>query len=225
MRNYSLFIDFDYTITTDDVGNRFYTYFSRGKNEPLVRKWLKREISTHECLNKEASLCRGTVDEFSAYIDKFEIDPGFRNLIALCRQEEIPHYILSDGLDFYINRILGRYDIEDVPIYCNVAEFSENGLQVSLPYWTANCASCGNCKGERIRKLKRENDIVIYIGDGLSDLCGTKEADIIFAKDDLAAFLREEGRDFIEYDNLNMVTDSLNKIFKTAQYKSVGQKG
>lgn len=225
MINYSLFIDFDYTITTDDVGNRFYTYFSRGENEPLVKKWLKREISTNECLNKEASLCRGTLNEFMAYIDKFEIDLGFHSLLALCRDEEIPHYILSDGLDFYIQRILDKYNIKDVPIYCNVAEFSNDGLQVKLPYWTPKCSSCGNCKGERIRKLKREDDLVIYIGDGLSDLCGTKEADVIFAKDDLASFLRQEGRDFIEYDDLYKVTENLKEILKSAQYKNAGQRG
>jgi len=225
MKNYSLFVDFDHTITMDDVGNRIYTYFSRGENEPLVKKWLKREISTHECLIKEAGLCRGTYDEFIAYVDKFEIDHGFKNLIALCRGEQVPMYILSDGLDFYINRILSRYDIYDVPVYCNVAQFSGNRMQVLLPYWTAKCASCGNCKGERIRKLKRQDDIVIYVGDGLSDLCGTKEADIIFAKDDLASFLQSESRNFIEYNDLYMVTDRLKEIFTTAQYKSAGQRG
>ncbi|NIP44383.1 MAG: hypothetical protein GWO41_07345, partial [candidate division Zixibacteria bacterium] len=67
--NYSLFIDFDYTITTDDVGNRFYTYFSQGKNEPLVKRWLDREISTLECLTGEAELCSGSREEFIEYVD------------------------------------------------------------------------------------------------------------------------------------------------------------
>jgi 2,3-diketo-5-methylthio-1-phosphopentane phosphatase len=217
MKSYSLFIDFDYTITTDDVGNRFYTYFSGGKNEPLVKRWLNREITTHECLTEEARLCRGSRAEFIEYVDKFEIDSGFTELVRLCSKAEIPLYVLSDGLDFYISHILKKYGISDIDIYSNKALFDNGNLKIELPYWTEECAACGNCKGERIRKLKREEDKVIYIGDGLSDLCGAREADLIFAKDDLARFLREESREYIEYENLFEVKDKLIGILNSAR--------
>jgi 2-hydroxy-3-keto-5-methylthiopentenyl-1-phosphate phosphatase len=217
MKNYSLFIDFDYTITTDDVGNRFYTYFSKGKNEPLVEKWLKREITTRECLTEEARLCRGSKAEFIKYVDKFEIDLGFPELVNLCSEAGIPLYVLSDGLDFYISHILGKYGIREIDIYSNKAIFDNGGLKVELPHWTKKCVSCGNCKGERIRQLKGKDDEVIYIGDGLSDLCGAREADLIFAKDDLARFLEEETREYIEYDTLFEVKDKLRGILKTAR--------
>jgi 2-hydroxy-3-keto-5-methylthiopentenyl-1-phosphate phosphatase len=216
MNNFFLFIDFDFTITTDDVGNRFYTYFSDGKNEPLVKKWLKREISSYTCLTEEARLCRGTLDEFKAYIDKFEIDPGFPDLIRFCQKEEIQLVILSDGLDFYIERILRKYALTGVTYYANHAEFTPDGLKITLPYWNSKCPDCGNCKGERIKTLKSDKDTVIYIGDGFSDLCGVKQADLIFAKDDLAEYLKQDSRDFIEYSSLAEVRGKLERYIKSA---------
>jgi 2,3-diketo-5-methylthio-1-phosphopentane phosphatase len=223
--DYSLFIDFDYTITTDDVGNRFYTYFSQGQNEPLVKRWLDREISTVECLTGEAELCSGSREEFIDYIDRFEIDTGFLKLVELCDEENMPLYVLSDGLDFYIRHILGKYGINDIKIYSNIAIFNDGHLEIELPYWTEECASCGNCKGERIRQLKRKDDRVIYVGDGLSDLCGAREADLIFAKDDLARFLEEEEREYIEYQDLFEVRDKLKETLNSARNKGAKSRG
>jgi 2-hydroxy-3-keto-5-methylthiopentenyl-1-phosphate phosphatase len=221
MISFSLFIDFDFTITTDDVGNRLYTYFSGGLNEPLVKRWLKREISSFTCLTEEARMCHGTPADFVSYVDKFEIDPGFGKIVDLCRGSEIPFWVLSDGLDFYIRHILAKYGFDDVPFDSNHAEFINGGLEISLPYWSEKCAECGNCKGERIRALKREDDTVIYIGDGLSDLCGCSQANLIFAKDDLADFLRKDAIDFIEYTDLTEVALKLREIVKTSSFKQV----
>jgi 2,3-diketo-5-methylthio-1-phosphopentane phosphatase len=219
MKSFSLFIDFDFTITTDDVGNRLYTYFSDGLNEALVKRWLEREISSYTCLTEEARLCHGAPADFISYVDKFEIDPGFGKIIDLCRECEIPLRVLSDGLDFYIRHILAKYGYGDVPFDSNQAEFADNGLKINLPYWTEKCAECGNCKGERIKTLKREHDTVIYIGDGLSDLCGCGQADLIFAKDDLADFLRKDSIDFIEYTDLAEVAQRLREVVKASSCK------
>jgi len=216
MRQYSLFIDFDFTITTDDVGNRFYTYFADGKNEALVKKWLNREISSYTCLTEEAKLCRGTAAQFVEYVNRFEIDPGFKSILNLCENRAIPLCVLSDGLDFYIEQIFNKYNLRDVKYFANRAEFTGDGLKIELPYWNAECPECGNCKGEHIKRLRRPQDTIIYIGDGFSDLCGVRQADLIFAKDDLARYLREEKIDFFEFENLTQVTDKLEGIISSA---------
>jgi len=225
MSNYSVFIDFDYTVTTDDVGNRLYTYFSGGKNEPLVEKWLKRELPTSQCLRQEAALCRGSREEFLEYAGRFEIDPGFPKILKICREFAIPISIISDGLDVYIEHILGGYGLLDIPIYCNRGFFENNGLRVELTDWTEACEKCGNCKGERVKALKRPDDRAIYIGDGLSDLCGCRESDIIFAKDDLADFLGEEGIDSHRFECLTEVAEGLERLFSNVNLENSEQRG
>lgn len=216
MQQYSLYIDFDFTITTDDVGNRFYTYFSDGRNEPLVKRWLNREISSYTCLTEESKLCRGTQKQFVEYVNRFEIDSGFNDILRICRENSIPLTVLSDGLDFYIEQIFNKYNLRDIRYFANHADFTEAGLTIELPYWNADCPECGNCKGEHIKRLRRAGDTVIYIGDGFSDLCGVRQADLIFAKDDLARYLREESIDFFEYENLHQVSLKLREIISSA---------
>jgi len=214
MSDFELFIDFDFTITTDDVGNRFYTYFSDGKNEPWVEKWLKHEISSYTCLTEEAKLCGGSKTEYISYIDKFEIDTGFNELYKYCNDVGLSMTLLSDGLDFYIKQIMYKYGYKEIPFYANKAILGEQGLQIELPYWTEKCPDCGNCKGERIRVLKKEKTQVIYIGDGFSDLCAIKEANFIFAKDDLAKYCRENSINYIYYTGLSEVVDKLKEILQ-----------
>ncbi len=220
MSSYSLFIDFDFTITTDDVGNRFYTYFSGGRNEHLVRLWKRREISSYVCLREEAKLCRGSREEFARYIDKFEIDSGFGDILGLTKKHEIPLFIVSDGLDFYIHRLLGKFGFENIKIYSNHAEFVNGGLEITFPHWSEKCVELGSCKGEIIRKNSRAGDKVIFIGDGISDVQAVDEADIIFAKDDLAEYMREYDLKYIEYDNLKMAAEKLAGILETVDIRN-----
>jgi 2,3-diketo-5-methylthio-1-phosphopentane phosphatase len=224
MTGYSIFIDFDFTITTDDVGNRFFTFFSDGENEPVVKRWLNREVSSYTCLTEEARLCRGDYDAFVDYVDRFEIDSGFERLIHYCNSHNLPMYILSDGLDFYIKHILNKYGFGNVPFFSNRAVFTGDGLEIELPYYSEDCPECGNCKGNRIRELKRPDDRVVYIGDGFSDICGVREADLIFAKDDLAKHLKQNGNKFYEYDNLSQVVTGLERIIGT-DYREVKLRG
>lgn len=224
MNDYVVFIDFDFTITTDDVGNRFFTYFSDGANEDVVKRWLNREVSSYICLNEEARLCHGNYENFLQYVDKFEIDSGFEKLIDYCKSMNLPIYILSDGLDFYIKHILNKYGFGKIPFYSNRAVFKDNGLEIELPYFSEDCPDCGNCKGNRIRELRRPDDRVIYIGDGFSDICGVKEADIIFAKDDLARHLKENEISYFKYDNLSQVASGLTKMIG-AEYREVKPRG
>ena len=71
--DFSLFIDFDGTTSTVDVGNRFFTTFSGGRNIPLVEKWLRREISSFECLREEAKLITASEAQLASFSKQFSI--------------------------------------------------------------------------------------------------------------------------------------------------------
>src|SRR5665647_1323627 len=51
-----------------------------------------------------------------------------------------------------------------------------------------DCAVCGpaSCKAAVLRTLRRPGDLVLVFGDGASDLCPAREADLTFARDHLA---------------------------------------
>ena len=208
----SLLLDFDGTVSTVDVGRNFFMTFSSGDILPLVKKWAKREISSVECLREEAKLVRASeadIDEFSV---QFSIDPGFSNLYDLCVSNDIPVYIVSDGLDLYIKSIMQRHGFGHVPVLANRAIFNGSKLEIEFPYLEHSCGHCGNCKGSAIERLKRNGDKSIFVGDGYSDLCAVDVADYLFAKSDLADYLTRSGKEFLPFDTLQDVADRVWEI-------------
>ena len=202
-----IFSDFDGSFTARDVGNRVFTIFSGGQNRKLVDDWKKGLISSRECLLREAELIRITPDEFYSFIGNFELVSGAKELYNLSVENEIPFILISDGLDLYIEYILNKYHLENIPFHANHGAFRNGGITIEFPYNNDSCLRCGSCKGERIKEIvaqitpgekKRE---VILIGDGLSDICALSQGDIIFARGDLLNYCRTHNFDAIEYQN------------------------
>ena len=58
-----------------------------------------------------------------------------------------------------------------------------------------DCPRCGpaSCKAAILRRLRRPGDVVLVFGDGPSDLCPAREADLVFARGHLAERCAQEG--------------------------------
>lgn len=149
-------------------------------------------------------MVRVTPQEFYALLEDFELRPGAVDLYRLSRIEEIPFYIVSDGTDLYIEHILKKFNLKEIPYYCNHGILEKGGLKLEFPYENNGCIRCGSCKGERIREIvggDREGREVVFIGDGLSDICALPEADIVFARGDLLDYCRNRNVAAIEYQD------------------------
>lgn len=210
----TIFSDFDGTISTLDVGNRLFHHFTQGRSEEPVRLWRADQIDARQCLVDEAALMRETSEsELYDYIDSFQIDSGFSSFAEWCRIRNLPLFILSDGLDLYIERLLRREGLSDLPIFANQGHLENGRLSISFPYHTEGCGRCGNCKGFHLRRLRRKGCKNVYIGDGKSDLCALPEADIVFAKGFLADYCRQNGIDFEPFDDFTSLVRQLTDKF------------
>jgi 2-hydroxy-3-keto-5-methylthiopentenyl-1-phosphate phosphatase len=212
----SLFLDFDGTISTVDVGRSFFTRFSSGRILPLVEKWARREISSVECLREEAKLIHASEADLDEFSSQFGIDPGFSDLYDLCMSHDTPVYIVSDGLDIYIKSIMQRHGFGHVPVLANRAIFKSGKLEIEFPYLGDSCGHCGNCKGSAIERLRRNGDRSVFAGDGYSDLCAVDVADYLFAKGDLADYLARSGKEFLSFDTLRNVASRVREIIHEA---------
>ena len=204
-----LFCDFDGTIARRDVGYHLFRHFSGGKTEELVHKWQTGQISTRECLVAEAAMCRATPDEIYAFLDQIELNRGFAEFATLCENNRVDLTILSEGLDFYIAHILKRHGLSHLRISANHGYLEDNSIKVSFPRENKTCQRCGSCKGERIgeyREMQAEDVFVVFVGDGLSDICAVIEADLVFAKKALEQHCRMSNIDFVPYDYFDDVT-------------------
>lgn len=209
--NLAVFSDFDGTISTRDVGNRLFHHFSDGKSIEPVRRWKSGEIDSRQCFLDEAALMRDiTQAELDRFIEGFELDPHFKKFVSWCRMKNLPFYILSDGHDFYIKKLLRDNDLTGLQVYANQAVLQDGRMKFSWPWLEHSCGRCANCKGHHIRRLRKPGQKTVYIGDGLSDLCALKEADIIFAKDFLASHCQEFNIDYFPFDSFADVINILN---------------
>jgi 2-hydroxy-3-keto-5-methylthiopentenyl-1-phosphate phosphatase len=210
--NLAVFCDFDGTIARRDVGYHLFHHFSGGQNDTLIPDWKAGKISSREILEREARMVQATPDEVLAFIDQFDIDPSFIPFERLCRSADIPVIVVSEGLDIYIRRILASHGLEQVPVICNMGHLEDNGIRIEFPHHNRTCRSCGSCKGERIaeyRELHGGSVTVVFAGDGYSDACAAREADIVFAKKDLKQYCQTYDIPYNAYSTFQDVTDQL----------------
>jgi 2,3-diketo-5-methylthio-1-phosphopentane phosphatase len=201
-----IFSDFDGTIAQNDVGDLLFQNFGDWPEcEKMIQQWIRGDLSSYELLQREAATARLTREQLDALCDAQSLTPGFPDFVAFCRRQNWPVIVLSDGLDYYIQRILLRHGIE-LPVYSNRLEFlPPDGIAVSFPYLTQSCGKCGNCKGYHVRRLAKPGEKIIYIGDGYSDRCGAQEADFVFAKRDLAKWCEENQIEYWRFESFEHV--------------------
>ena len=203
-----LCVDFDGTITNMDVGNRLFHNFSRNKDltDSYVKKYREGEMTLTDLYTMEVFLMDNKIKEICDFIDSVSYDETFNDFVK--RYKDIyDMYILSDGFDWYINRILKRMGIEDMKIYSNTMILEEDKTIITFPYMDEECHQCGNCKRNHIRRFRENYEEIIYIGDGISDFCASKEADVIYAKKGsyLDEKLKKEKFDYNVFDKFKEI--------------------
>ena len=197
--------DFDGTVAKADVGYQIYTRFGDERWEEINKRWRRGEISSKDCLIGEYSLIDASEQEVREYILRMEIDPGFIDLAATCRNNDIPIAIVSDGFDFYIHTVLEKYGLSDIQVFCNKMRFNGRSVQLSFPFYDQGCGVCGNCKRLHVQNFRDDSKTVIYVGDGLSDRFAARASDVVFAKGELMEYLVDNNVEFIRFADLSDV--------------------
>lgn len=210
----AILCDFDGTVTKEDVGFRIYTRFGDERWLEINKRWRRGEISSKECLIGEYSLIDASEDEVRDYILTMEIDPGFPEFIATCRESQIPLAVVSDGFDFYIKTVLQKYGLSDVEVLCNNLRFNGRRVKLSFPFYDQGCGACGNCKRFHVQRFHDACKKVVYIGDGLSDRFAARASDVVFAKSELMEYLEEHNVSFMRFSSLNDINRWLTEFLK-----------
>ena len=119
-----------------------------------------------------------------------QVRQGFTEFVADCEADGSKIVIVSSGLDFYIETVLGELDMLDVELYCGKTKFTESGIVAS--YTDHMGKEIGHGFKERyLNWLKQREKTIVYIGDGLSDLDAARNASYVFATGHLASLLTE----------------------------------
>jgi 2,3-diketo-5-methylthio-1-phosphopentane phosphatase len=209
----AVFFDFDNTITHFDVLDSVVENFSVNKKwMEYEDAWKKGRIGSKDCLSGQLKSVRVSKPRLDSYLSRIKVDPHFKKIIGLLAKAGVEPVILSDSFSYFISSILKHNGIEGIKIYSNKIRQSGNRLMPSFPHQHTSCRICGNCKSNHLPHARTEERVVIYVGDGLSDLCPSKNSDIVFAKGNLKKYLLKEGKPFISFGSLKSVYNFLRRM-------------
>ena len=219
-----LFSDFDGTIATEDVGDRLSRRFAGPKVNEIIARYRDGSINARECLTgKCGAVDNATPAEIGEFVDRFSLDPTFKRFVEFCRGRDLPLVVLSDGLDFYVERLLTNNGLAGLSFYSNHLEFVRSGVETKLvpsfPHTDAECLLCGNCKRNHLLTGSADDDIIVYIGDGISDQCPVRYADIVFAKGSLIPYCQEKNISYHEFRDFDDVRQRLEQILQRKRVK------
>ena len=216
-----IFCDFDGTITTKDVGEHIFLEFGDPeKAYAIYQRWVNNEIdSAQEWRELFELVVDLTEEELNKFVDTIEIEYGFKEFVQFCEENKIELFILSDGMDLYIKRILTNYGLNKLKFFSNELIFTDKGPKPLFPYPDEECHDCGNCKRNHIIENSSDDDITIYIGDGNSDTCPVQYVDFIFAKKSLLKFCEKERISYFPFKNFKDVISRIKPLLEKKRIK------
>ncbi|KGO46602.1 hypothetical protein PEX1_098430 [Penicillium expansum] len=194
-RKIIIFSDFDGTIFLQDTGHVLVDNLGCGA---AYRNKLEEQFKTGERTFREisddmwGSLSIPFGDGFDIMEKNLELDPGFREFHQYCVREGFPFNVISAGLKPVLQRtldlFLGEKEASTIQIVAN--DLKAPGGIPWKPIWRDNTDS-GHDKAESVNQGRTkaqaecepgEIPLIIFIGDGVSDLAAAREADVLFAR-------------------------------------------
>ena len=221
-RSYKIFVDFDGTITQTDVGEAMFLRFGDvAKSKAWVDEWMNQKISSTELWRLLCSQVNNFDEkEFDSFLDEIRIDPAFKKFVDYCSAEGFELRILSDGFDFYIQKILEREGLSHLEVYSNELSFDQEKKLIPLfPFTDEECTQCGNCKRNHLLNFSSDEDYTFYIGDGNTDICPVQFSDFIFAKNSLLRYCEVNRITYFPYSTFDDVIKKIDELKEKKRLK------
>ncbi len=210
-----LLLDFDGTITSVDTLDAIVQRYAPAVWDETEAALQAGTMTLNEVIAYQFARVPAGLDELLAFLRAaVVIRPGLPELVAMCRERFIDPVVVSSGFLQLIEPLLRDVGIA-LPVIAHSARFAATGATVTFLDRPA-CVVCGEpCKRVAIPSLAHGRQVA-YVGDGWSDRCGAKVADLAFARASLAAHLREEGVSFVPFEDMHDVRAGIERYLSVA---------
>lgn len=201
----SLVIDFDGTITQDDLLDQI----ARDFGDPALYQEVEDALHAgtmplREVITREYEPVTTPMPEVVSWVlERVRIRPGFADLVRSAQRAGWEVHVVSSGFAEFIEPVLEREAV-DVEVHANRVDARPDGWVVEWRY----PESCDHCHESCKRDLLPPG-YVVYIGDGYSDRCAAVAADRVFATRGLARYLDERGVSYEPFDDFTDVSRAL----------------
>ncbi len=186
-----IFCDFDGTfIKEDSLDVLFERYLPQCEITPLESKWKNGIIGSRDCISSLfEKVHKMTKDDVYFIADQLTLTDGLSEFLRYVSSINAKFYIISDGIDVIINRVLKNNDLANYveKTYSNKLRFDKN-LARFRPHSQSEdfCdheRKCALCKQTVVSRIINNGGTsrTIYIGDGKSDVNVALECEKVFA--------------------------------------------
>ncbi len=213
--NIALVLDFDGTVTLANVGEIVINEFGRDGWQKASEAYHRGEISLRELWALELAHLRSGDHEAmrSRAMEVGEIRPGLVELVEFCGRNDISLEIASSGVRFYIEAILDKAGVAGLEVAVPDADYDDRGHGVmTFRHGLTDCGMTAMCKCERVWRQRRLGKTVVFVGDGATDFCVALQADHVLARDVLAGYCTQEGKNFTPFEDFFDVREFLARL-------------
>ena len=206
---WSVFIDFDGTISTQDVGIHLLERLVARRYEVIDARYEEGTIGSRQYVSELWRLLAGVDrDELLQVAREVPLDPAFDALVAFLESGGAQVTVVSDGLGFYVHDRLAGHDVavrasqvdaEDLPVF----PFGDPACP---------CGLCGTCKASPVREARACGRRTAVVGDGTSDRFAAVEADLVFAKGRLVHWCRRDSIPYVPFAGLGDVLAAFREL-------------
>ena len=213
-----LFFDFDNTLTSGDVLDQVIEEFSPNEAwRDWEQAWMDGRLSARECLRRQVENLRVSRSALLEYLLQVRIDPAFAAITDWARLGRVDVNIVSDSFVPLIGHILANNGIEGVQVWANGLEFCDGRLLPSFPFADPVCMRSANAKARHFRHYA--DHLIVFAGDGHSDLDAARAADVAFAKSTLARELEAISVAFHPFEDLEPVLHYVRTGLAQARFR------
>lgn len=198
----AVFLDFDGTITTADVGRHLLACRGDPAWVELHDAYGRGEIASRELLIEQWALIDEPLDEVGlrAVAREVPIDPGLEGLVSALAVAGAELTVVSDGFGFYLDEVCAPLGVR---VLTNAVDFATGRLEFPNEDRCCPCSSCGVCKQAPIKDARHLGRTTVLIGDGVSDRKAALLADVVLAKGELADWCDLVGVAFHRFTTLD----------------------
>ena len=205
LRRLLAFLDYDGTATTRECNEVVLQALVGDAWRPFEDEVRAGRLSHAECFSRQIGLVEAPRAQLLGdMVDAAEPAPGLAEFLAALRAGGARAVLVSAGFREVIEAVWRRHALPAVELAASELDGSGQdgtGPRGGPPYQVVysprlgDCPRCGpaSCKAAVLRELRHPGDVVWVFGDGASDLCPAREADLIFARGHLAELCATEG--------------------------------
>ncbi|AWU74627.1 uncharacterized protein C5L36_0A12050 [Pichia kudriavzevii] len=224
-----LFTDWDGTVTLQDSNDMLTDNLGMGHparmvlNDKLIEGTLNFRDAFYDML-ASVSDNGHSLDKCIGYLlEHVQLDPGFKETVVWCHENDIPVVVVSSGMDRVIRALLKNL-IEDEKLQNSIQIYS-NSVETDGDEWRIiykDHSSFGHDKHQSIEHATAKAGDVpsgkrFYCGDGVSDVSAARSCDLLFAKSgkDLVNICRRDNINYIEFNSFQDILAHIKKVVST----------